>query len=362
MVAVLRGAASLGLKKLRVGMIPADGVGREVLPAAQRILEALGPSIPKPEFTHLDAGWEYFTRHGVALPEETADALQNDCDCALFGAVGSPTHRVTGYSSPIVALRKKLSLYANVRPVHSIEGLDPRPVDMVIVRENTECLYIKQETSSHSEENGREARATRLITERASKQIGRMAFRIALSRAKPDHPASLTIVHKSNVLQLTDGLFRECVRSVMKENEEWSDGSKIAVGEQIVDSMVYRMFREPEAFDVVVAPNLYGDILSDAAAALVGSLGLVPSVNAGDTFVMGEPVHGTAPDIAGLGIVNPIAAIRSAGLMLHHLGYIEPAQKVEDAVVSVLKEGVRTRDLGGNASTEEVVAAIEKRL
>ncbi|KZO92198.1 mitochondrial NAD-homo-isocitrate dehydrogenase LysB [Calocera viscosa TUFC12733] len=362
MAATLRGSASLGLKKLRIGMIPADGVGREVLPAAQRILEALGSRIPKPEFTHLDAGFEYFTRHGEALPQETVAAMQNDVDCALFGAVGSPTRKVTGYSSPIVALRKKLNLYANVRPVHSINGIDPRHVDMIIVRENTECLYIKQETLTTTEENGKEARATRLITERASKQIGRMAFRIALARARPEQPAGLTIVHKSNVLSTTDGLFRESVRAVMQENPDWSDASKIVVGEQIVDSMVYRMFREPEAFDVVVAPNLYGDILSDAAAALVGSLGLVPSINAGDTFVMGEPVHGTAPDIAGLGIVNPVAAIRSAALMLDHLGYTEPAKQIEEAVVDVLKEGVRTKDLGGSATTEEVVAAIEKRL
>ncbi|KZT54547.1 Isocitrate/isopropylmalate dehydrogenase [Calocera cornea HHB12733] len=362
MAATLRGSAALGLKKLRIGMIPADGVGREVLPAAQRILEALGSRIPKPEFEHLDAGFEFFTRHGEALPQETVDAMQNDVDCALFGAVGSPTRKVTGYSSPIVALRKKLNLYANVRPVHSITGLDPRPVDLVIVRENTECLYIKQETLTTTEENGKEARATRLITERASKQIGRMAFRIALSRARAGHPAGLTIVHKSNVLSTTDGLFRESVLAAGKENPEWQDEGKIQVSEQIVDSMVYRLFREPEAFDVIVAPNLYGDILSDAAAAMVGSLGLVASVNAGDTFVMGEPVHGTAPDIAGLGIVNPIAAIRSAALMLHHLGYTGPAQDIERAVVEELREGIKTRDLGGKASTEEVVAAIEKRL
>jgi len=339
-------------------MIPADGIGKEVLPAAQRALEALGSDIPKPKFIDLLAGFEFFARTGEALPEETVQALQHECNCAMFGAVSSPSKKVTGYSSPIVALRKKLDLYANIRPVRSVDGVGGKKVDMVIVRENTECLYVKQETLS-SGPQGKESRAVRLITERASRRIGQMAFETALARPNPH----LTIVHKSNVLSITDGLFRETVRAVPSLPGVAGRYDSIKVDEQLVDSMVYRMFREPEAFDVAVAPNMYGDIISDAAAALVGSLGLVPSVNAGDSFVMGEPVHGSAPDIAGKGIANPVASIRSAALLLTHLGHHGPAKRIEDAVDSVLKEGkILTPDLGGSSRTEEVVEAIVKRI
>jgi len=357
MASALRRAAS---KTLKIGMIPADGIGHEVLPAARAVLLALGSSIPKPEFIDLNAGFEYFTRTGTALPEETIRVLTEECNCAMFGAVSSPSRRVAGYSSPIVALRKKLDLYANIRPVASVSGTPGPNVDMVVVRENTECLYIKEETQIMTP-NGKEARATRLITERASRRIGKMAFETALARGKQN--PILTIVHKSNVLSVTDGLFRETVRGVPRLEEVQGRYDSVKIEEQLVDSMVYRMYREPEAFDVAVAPNMYGDIISDAAAALVGSLGLVPSVNAGDNFVMGEPVHGSAPDIAGKGIANPIAAIRSASLLLTHLGHLEPAQRVNDAVDAVLREGkFLTPDLGGKSSTQEVLDAVLKKI
>ncbi|KAH8106269.1 hypothetical protein BXZ70DRAFT_886306 [Cristinia sonorae] len=343
--------------KLKIGLIPADGIGREVIPAAQAALEALGSDIPKPEFTHLLAGFEYFQRKGEALPDETVETLR-ESDCALFGAVSSPSKKVTGYSSPIVALRKILDLYANVRPVVSVAdtpGGKPA-VDLIVVRENTECLYVKQETLEHGP-HGKEARATRLITERASRRIGRMAFELALNRPRKH----VTIIHKSNVLSVTDGLFRETVRAVPALEDGRYD--EVTIAEQLVDSAVYRLFREPHIYDVMVAPNLYGDIISDAAAALVGSLGLVPSVNAGDTFVMGEPVHGSAPDIAGQGIANPIASIRSAALMLRHLGYSKGADRIDKAVDEVVREGtVSTPDLGGKSKTQEVTDEIVKRI
>jgi len=357
MATALRRAAA---QTLKIGMIPADGIGHEVLPAARAVLLALGSSIPKPEFIDLNAGFEYFTRTGTALPEETIRVLTEECNGAMFGAVSSPSRRVAGYSSPIVALRKKLDLYANIRPVASVSGTPGPNVDMVVVRENTECLYIKEETQIMTP-NGKEARATRLITERASRRIGKMAFETALSRGK-QNPV-LTIVHKSNVLSVTDGLFRETVRGVPQLEEVQGRYDGVKIEEQLVDSMVYRMYREPAAFDVAVAPNMYGDIISDAAAALVGSLGLVPSVNAGDNFVMGEPVHGSAPDIAGKGIANPIAAIRSASLLLTHLGHLEPAQKINDAVDAVLREGkVLTPDLGGRSRTQEVLDEVLKKM
>ncbi|KAF7720554.1 homoisocitrate dehydrogenase [Apophysomyces ossiformis] len=175
------------------------------------------------------------------------------------------------------------------------------------------------------------------------------------------HNPRVTIVHKSNVMSITDGLWRETVRAVKESNPELY--GSVDMEEQLVDSMVYRMFREPEAFDVVVAPNLYGDIISDGAAALVGSLGVVPSANVGDRFVMGEPVHGSAPDIAGRGIANPIAAIRSAGLLLEHLGYTKEALTVYDAVNAVLADAsVLTPDLGGASTTADVVDAVLKNI
>jgi len=231
-------------------------------------------------------------------------------------------------------------------------------VDLVVIRENTECLYVKQETLQQGE-FGKEARATRLITERASRRIGDMAFKTALARPRQH----VTIIHKSNVLSVTDGLFRETVRAVPALPEVNGKYDQVTIAEQLVDSAVYRLFREPHIFDVMVAPNLYGDILSDAAAALVGSLGLVPSVNAGDSFVMGEPVHGSAPDIAGQDIANPLAAMRSAALMLRHLGYGEGADRIEKAVDEVIREGnVLTPDLGGKSKTSEVVNEVVKRI
>ncbi|KAG0163958.1 homoisocitrate dehydrogenase [Apophysomyces sp. BC1034] len=360
---------------LKIGLIPADGIGREVIPAARQVLESL-PNGPNFEFIHLDAGFEHFQKAGTALPQETIDILKNECKGALFGAVSSPSYKVAGYSSPIVALRKHLDLYANVRPVMSVKSAafpNQKELDMLIIRENTECLYIKSERQQVDPDTGlKVAYADRKISEFASRRAGLMAFNMALTRQKLreqkdiqqrfwKHNPRVTIVHKSNVMSITDGLWRETVRAVKESNPDLY--GSVDMEEQLVDSMVYRMFREPEAFDVVVAPNLYGDIISDGAAALVGSLGVVPSANVGDNFVMGEPVHGSAPDIAGKGIANPIAAIRSAGLLLEHLGYTQQALKVYDAVNAVLADAsVLTPDLGGKSTTTDVVEAVLKNI
>ena len=275
--------------------------------------------------------------------------------------------KVAGYSSPIVALRKKLDLYANVRPVKSV-GSQRAPIDLVIVRENTEDLYVKEErTYDAPDGSGKIAEAIKRISERSSHRIATMAGDIALRRQKiretgvaSSHSSPLvTITHKSNVLSQTDGLFRETARSALAVPK--FEG--VAVEEQIVDSMVYKLFRQPETYDVIVAPNLYGDILSDGAAALVGSLGLVPSANVGDGFVIGEPCHGSAPDIMGKNIANPIATIRSTALMLETLGYEEAAAKVYAAVEGNLEEGsILSPDMGGRGKTEEVLEDILKRL
>ena len=277
--------------------------------------------------------------------------------------MGSPTRPVKGYSSPIIALRKKLDLYANVRPVKAVKT-DPKPIDMVIVRENTEDLYVKDErTFDGPDGSGKVAEAIKRISERASSRIASMAGDIAVRRDKvrknrggaPREP-QVTITHKSNVLSQTDGLFRTTAKAALAKHP-------VKVEEQIIDSMVYKLFRQPEAYDVIVAPNMYGDILSDGAAALVGSLGLVPSANVGKTFAIGEPCHGSAPDIMGRNIANPIATIRSTALMLEFLSEEEAAAKIYAAVDANLEEGkLLSPDLGGSAKTADVLEDILKRM
>ncbi len=276
---------------------------------------------------------------------------------------------------PQVALRKKLDLYANVRPVKSVMTA-ANPIDMVIVRENTEDLYVKEErTFDAADGSGKVAEAIKRISERASFRIATMAGEIALRRQKIRDSAAaaagqeknrsihtsplVTITHKSNVLSQTDGLFRATARAALADPRF----AAVAVEEQIVDSMVYKLFRQPEAYDVIVAPNLYGDILSDGAAALVGSLGLVPSANVGEGFAIGEPCHGSAPDIMGRGVANPIATLRSAALMLEFLDEGAAAARIYAAVDANLEEGrLLSPDLGGTATTKEVVDDILRRL
>jgi homoisocitrate dehydrogenase len=281
---------------------------------------------------------------------------------------------VKGYSSPIVALRKRLDLYANVRPVKSVSTA-AKPIDMVIVRENTEDLYVKEERTYKAADGSLIAEAIKRISQTASYRIATMAGDIAVRRqAQRDagfasiHKSPLvTITHKSNVLSQTDGLFRSTAREALLTPPRFAG---LNIEEQIVDSMVYKLFREPEKYDVIVAPNLYGDILSDGAAALVGSLGLVPSANVGESlrvpgqaFAIGEPCHGSAPDIFGQGIANPIATIRSVALMLEFLGEPEAAATIYKAVDANLVEGkFLSPDLGGKAKTGEVLEDILRRL
>lgn len=349
------------------GLIPGDGIGKEVIPAGRRLLEALPSSLGlKFDFVDLKAGFETFEQTGTALPDATVSILKNECDGALFGAVQSPSTAVKGYSSPIVALRKRLDLYANVRPVKSVMTAK-NPIDMVIVRENTEDLYVKEERTFNAPDGSLVAEAIKRISQTASHRIAVIAAEIAQSRQRirdagsPSiHSAPLvTITHKSNVLSQTDGLFRTTCREALALPQF----KGVGVEEQIVDSMVYKLFRQPETYDVIVAPNLYGDILSDGAAALVGSLGLVPSANVGEGFAIGEPCHGSAPDIAGQDIANPIATLRSVALMLEFLKEEKAAALIYKAVDANLTEGkYLSPDLGGTAKTSEVVADILRRL
>ena len=289
----------------------------------------------------------------------------------------SPSTKVAGYTSPIVALRKRLSLYANVRPCKTVlspafKSPTPSPIDLVIVRENTEDLYVKEErTYPDPSGEGQIAEAIKRISSKASSRIATIAGEIAVRRQKMrqnaigqagkerEKEAMVTITHKSNVLSQTDGLFRSTAREALSIPAF----SSLKIEEQIVDSMVYKLFLQPQYYDVIVAPNLYGDLLSDGAAALVGSLGLVPSANVGEGIVMGEPCHGSAPDIEGRGIANPVATIRSVGCMLEFLNQAEAANVVYKAVDEALGEGkFVSPDLGGKATTKEVTDDIVKRL
>jgi homoisocitrate dehydrogenase len=326
-----------------VCLIEGDGIGREVIPAGRRVLEATGVAL---EFRQAEAGWETFQSCGTALPEETIAAVRGSA-ATLFGAVSSPLHPVAGYASPIVALRKTLDLYANLRPVLSQPVDASRSgIDMIIVRENTEGLYAGRERS-----DGNEAIAERVITRSASERIARVAFRLAAQRRR-----LVTIVHKANVLRLTCGLFREAAIHVAQEFP------RVAWEEMLVDAAAMRLIAQPEHFDVLVTTNLFGDILSDEAAALVGGLGLAPSGNVGDDHAIFEPVHGSAPDIAGRGVANPTATFLAAAMLLDHLKAQEASRRVRLAVDAVLRSNVRTPDLGGSSTTEEVTTAVITQL
>lgn len=327
--------------QLKICLINGDGVGQEVIPAAAEVLAALGLGL---EFVEAYAGFEHFIQSGDAIPAATLAAVA-DCGLALFGATSSPATKAEGYRSPILTMRKAFDLYANLRPVQSLPGKFSRPnLDLLIVRENTEGLYAGRERL-----NGDTAIAERVITRKGSTRIARAAFEQARKR---DHRTAVTVVHKANVLKVTDGLFRECALTVAKDYPE------IAVKEMLIDAMAMRLVRDPENFDVIVTTNLFGDILSDEAAALIGGLGVAPSANIGEKAAIFEPVHGSAPDIAGQGIANPIGAILSAALLLDHIGQNAQADRVRQAVNATIGQGVLPRDLGGNAATRDVTKGI----
>ena len=331
---------------MRICIIPGDGIGPEVIGAAAQVLRAL---VPEAAIEEAEAGWGAFERHGVALPAATLAAARA-ADAILFGAVASPSHAVPGYRSPIVQLRRDLDLYANIRPVSSADA--QRSVDLVIVRENTEDLYTGRE---RLEDDGATAIAERVITRRASARIAHTAFDLARRRAAAlGRPARVTVVHKANVLRVSDGLFRETVLAVARDYPE------VAVEEMLVDVAAMRLAQTPERFDVLVTTNMFGDILSDVACIHGGGLGLAASANLGDGRALFEPVHGAAPDIAGQGTANPLAAITCVAMLLEWRGL--PAARLRAAIADVLRDGPHTPDLGGAARTTDVTEAVLARL
>lgn len=328
-------------------VIEGDGIGREVIPAAVRVLREVITGL---EIFPAEAGWDCFLRRGVAVPQETLETVRG-CGAALFGAVSSPSQKVEGYRSAVVTLRQMLDLYTNLRPVRSLPRISPtRKVDLLIVRENTEGLYIGRERLE-----GHAAIAERVITRRAAMRIGRRALELARRSGR----RRVTIVHKANILPLTDGLFRDCIYAAAAEM--MISPEEIELEEMLVDTAAYRLISQPERFSLIVTTNLFGDILSDEAAHWCGGLGLAASLNWGDRIAIAEPVHGSAPDIVGQGVANPIAAILSGALLARYVwGLVEAAEKIESAVYSALADHLRivNQSLAPDERTEAVTRAV----
>jgi 3-isopropylmalate dehydrogenase len=331
----------------RISLITGDGIGPEISESAISVLNTIHDKIGlKFDIKKLDAGDSALARHGRALPEDTISAIK-DSDACMKAPVGESAADV------IVVLRKILDLYANIRPARSYPNMPAlkENIDMVIVRENTEDLYTGQEF-----EIADAAVAFRIISEKASKKIAEYAFKSAMQR---DGKKKVTCVHKSNVMKKTDGLFARVCSDVAKNYPQ------IKFEQMYVDACAMNLIRKPEEFDVIVTTNLFGDILSDEAAEVVGGLGMAPAANIGDSFALFEPVHGAAFDIAGKGIANPSSFILSAKMMLEWLGSkhndkkcFEVAEKLENAVYGVVKKGAKTRDIGGTMTTKEFTTQI----
>ena len=329
----------------KVTLIQGDGIGPEIVAATLTVVEATGVKIAWEEAS---AGEEALEKYGTPLPEETLVSLQKN-KVGLKGPLTTPIG--SGYRSINVALRKALDLYVNLRPAKSYPGVNSpyREIDLVVVRENTEDLYAGVEHMVGPDA----AESIKIITRRASERIVRYAFEYA----RQHNRRKVTAVHKANILKLSDGLFLETARSVAAQYPE------IEFEERIVDNMAMQLVQKPHLYDVMVMPNLYGDILSDLCAGLVGGLGVAPSANVGDTVALFEPVHGSAPKYRGEDKVNPTAMILTAALMLRYLGEEEAASRIERAVAEVLREGKTvTYDLGGSAGTAAMGRAIADKV
>jgi len=330
----------------RVTLIPGDGIGPELAEASRRVLDASGIEF---EWETVDAGEAVMAEYGTPLPEHVLESIKRN-KVALKGPITTPIGE--GFRSVNVTLRQVLGLYANLRPARSIKGLETRyeDVDLVIVRENTEDLYAGIEHMVGPDA----AESIKIITRAASERIARFAFEYAVANGRQ----KVTAVHKANIMKLSDGLFLESCRTVAAQYD-----GRVAFEDRIVDNMCMQLVQKPELYDVLVLPNLYGDIISDLAAGLVGGLGVAPGANIGVDAAVFEPVHGSAPKYAGMNKANPTAMILSGALMLRHLGHPDAATHLEEAVRDVIAEGrATTYDLGGPAGTSEFADAIIERL
>jgi len=335
-----------------VVVIPGDGIGPEVTEAVQRVIAASGARVAWEEHV---AGLTAMARGGEVLPGETIEAIKRH-RVALKGPCTTPVGK--GFQSVNVQLRKSLDLYAAVRPVRNLNGVSTRfrDVDIVIIRENTEGLYSGIENRVAAGV----VTSMKVATEAACVRIARWAFRYARQRQR----RGITVFHKANIMKLTDGLFLECARRVHEE-----EFAEVAYGEMIIDAACMRMVQDPTRFDVLLLENLYGDVVSDLCAGLVGGLGVVPGSNIGDRDAVFEAVHGSAPDIAGKGIANPLAMLMSGVMMLNHLAESEGRKDLAEAAARIrvaydrtLSEGLMTRDLGGSLGTMAFADEVISRL
>ena len=330
----------------RITLIPGDGIGPELAEATTRVLDATGVAF---EWEVQEAGEATIATEGTPLPERVLESIRRN-KVALKGPITTPVG--SGFRSVNVGVRQALNLYANLRPARSMVGVQSRyeDVDLVIVRENTEDLYIGIEHMVGKDA----AESIKIITRAASERIARFAFEYAVANGRH----KVTAVHKANIMKLSDGLFLESCRTIAADYE-----GRIEFEDRIVDNMCMQLVQKPELYDVMVLPNLYGDIVSDLCAGLVGGLGVAPGANIGEDGAVFEPVHGSAPKYAGMNKANPTALILSGALMLRHLGYPELGERVEAAVRSVIAEGrTTTSDLGGNAGTREFADAVIEQL
>ncbi|MGA9769433.1 MAG: isocitrate dehydrogenase (NAD(+)) [Blastocatellia bacterium] len=331
--------------KHKITLIPGDGIGPEVAGATVSVIRATGVQI---EWESFVVGAEALSRFGDPLPQDLFDSIKRN-KIALKGPVMTPVG--TGFVSANVRLRKALDLYANLRPIKSLKGVKSRyeDVDLIVVRENTEDLYSGLE---HEVVPG-VVESLKIITDRASRRIARFAF----EHARREGRKRVTAIHKANIMKLSDGLFLKCFREVSVDYPE------IQADDLIVDNACMQLVIDPNQFDVLLLENLYGDIISDLGAGLVGGLGVVPGANIGEEIAVFEAVHGSAPNIAGRGIANPTALIQTAVLMLKHIGEREAADKIQNSLEKVLADGqVLTRDLGGQATTIEFTETVIRSL
>lgn len=329
----------------KITLIPGDGIGPEISRATQLVIEATGVQI---EWEVVEAGAKVVDEHGTPLPDHVMESIKRN-KIAIKGPITTPVG--TGFRSVNVALRKSLDLYACLRPAFSIPGVRSRfeHIDLIVVRENTEDLYAGIERMVDDDT----AESIKRITRSASKKIVRFAFDYAVEEKRK----KVTAVHKANIMKFSDGLFLECAREVAQ------DYPSVEFEDRIVDNMCMQLVQKPELYDVLVAPNLYGDILSDLCAGLVGGLGIAPGANIGNEMAVFEPVHGSAPKYTGQNKVNPTAMILSGVLMLKYMGERAAAQKVLRATAETINEGdVVTYDLGGTAKTSEMAGAIAEKI
>ena len=337
----------------QIVLIPGDGIGPEVAEATTRVLEAAGAPLAWAEH---HAGVAALERHGEVLPEATLDAVR-DRGIALKGPCTTPVGK--GFTSVNVQLRKRLDLYAAVRPVRNLPGITTRyeGVDLVVIRENTEGLY----SGIENEVTKGVVTSLKVATETASQRIARWAFQYARDRGRQ----KVTVMHKANIMKLTDGMFIRCARQI-HDDEGFSD---IEYEEVIIDAGCMKLVQDPTQFDVLLLENLYGDVLSDLCAGFVGGLGVIPGANIGNDYAVFEAVHGSAPDIAGKGLANPLALLMSAVMMLNHIADTRgdencrtSAGRIRDAYNRALSDGQKTRDLGGSLGTEDFASAVIERI